>query len=177
VTAGTISINGATAAAVKPSQGLHAIQVAKGTTKFTLNLPAAITTESRPHGSIAVQRGPLHYALDLSRTSKVLKVDPDEARAIDWEFDVASNTSWQYAIDPATLAFHTSTPTSGKLPSPVFDKGGPPLFITAKACPINWAVAGDTFAAPPPENPTCTGAAVNVTLTPYGVCLDVHLAT
>lgn len=48
VTAGTISINGGQAKPVTPSNGLQAVSVAKGTTKFTLNLPAAITVGRWP---------------------------------------------------------------------------------------------------------------------------------
>jgi len=169
VNGGTIAINGGAATAVSPSNGLQAVNCAAGTTKFTLNLPAPITTESRPHGSIAVQRGPLHYAYDIPRTSKILRTDPNEHRAVDYEFDVASGATWQYAIDPSTLTFHNNPPSGGKLPSPIFDSGKSPLTITVKACKVNWSVAGDTFAASPPQSPaSCTGATTTITLAPYG---------
>ncbi|KAF8892910.1 hypothetical protein BD779DRAFT_1765810 [Infundibulicybe gibba] len=167
VVGGTISINGAAAKALSPSNGLQAVPVNAGTTKFVLNLPASITTESRPHGSIAVQRGPLHYAFDISRSQKVLARNSQQSLAVDLEFD--ATTAWQYAIDPATLKFNNAPPASGKLPSPVFDSGKPPLTITATACSIAWSTAGDTFASAPPTNPTCTGAQKTITLTPYGV--------
>ena len=64
VVGGTISINGAAAKALAPSNGLQAVTVNAGRSSFVLDLPANITTESRPHGSIAVHRGPLHYAFD-----------------------------------------------------------------------------------------------------------------
>ncbi|KAL0946134.1 hypothetical protein HGRIS_012399 [Hohenbuehelia grisea] len=166
VVGGTIAINGAAAKAVTPSNGLQAVQVAAGTTKFVLNLPAPITTESRPHGSIAVHRGPLHYAFDIPRSQKVLTRNAQESRAVDLEFDATA--SWQYAIDPATLKFVNKPPASGKLPSPVFDAGQPPVSITVTSCPINWSTAGDTFAAAPPTNPACTGSQRTITLSPFG---------
>ncbi|KAI0675672.1 hypothetical protein C8Q78DRAFT_988207 [Trametes maxima] len=166
VTKGTIAINGGAAKAVSPSNGLHAVSVKAGTTRFTLNLPADITIESRPHGSVAVHRGPLHYAFDIARSQKVLKRNAQQPLAVDLEFDATD--AWQYAIDPSTLTFHGSTPSGGSLPSPVFDAGKPPFTITASACPIDWEVAGDTFAASPPTNPACTGAATNITLWPFG---------
>lgn len=43
VTGGTISVNGGTARAVSPSNGLHSVTVKAGTTKIVLNLPADIT--------------------------------------------------------------------------------------------------------------------------------------
>ncbi|KAL0067433.1 hypothetical protein AAF712_005419 [Marasmius tenuissimus] len=166
VVGGTIAINGAAAQAVKPSNGLQAVPVAAGTTKFVLHLPAQITTESRPHGSIAVHRGPLNYAFDIPRTQTVLKSNPQQPLAKDLQFKAAG--SWQYAIDPSSLKFVNTPPSNGALPSPVFDSGKPPLSITATACLINWPTAGDTFAASPPTNPACTGAKTTITLRPYG---------
>jgi len=43
VVGGTIAINGGAAKAVNPSNGLQAVNVGAGTTKFVLNLPAPIT--------------------------------------------------------------------------------------------------------------------------------------
>ena len=39
--------------------------------------------ESRPHGSVAVHRGPLHYAYDISRSETVLTKNAQEPRAVD----------------------------------------------------------------------------------------------
>ncbi|KAF5313805.1 hypothetical protein D9758_017919 [Tetrapyrgos nigripes] len=166
VVGGTIAINGAAAKALSPSNGLQAVQVSAGTTKFVLNLPAQITTESRPHGSFAVQRGPLHYAFDIPRNQTVLTKNAQEPRAVDLQFEATA--AWQYAIDPSTLKFVNKPPSSGKLPSPVYDSNLPPLSITVTACPITWKTAGSTFASAPPTNPACTGAQKTITLTPYG---------
>ncbi|KNZ81060.1 hypothetical protein J132_03050 [Termitomyces sp. J132] len=163
---GTISINGRAAEALSPSNGLQAVAAAAGTTTFVLNLPAEITTESRPHGSIAVHRGPLHYAFDIARNQTVLARNAKQPLAVDLEFDATA--AWQYAIDPSTLKFSNVPPTSGKLPSPIFDSGMSPLSITVTACPITWEIAGDTFAAAPPTSPACTGGHTTLTLTPFG---------
>ncbi|KAJ7671922.1 hypothetical protein B0H17DRAFT_1084643 [Mycena rosella] len=163
---GTIAINGAAPKAVAPVNGLQAVTVSAGTTTFVLQLPAPITTETRPHGAIAVHRGPLHYAFDIPRTQKVLATNAQQPMAQDLEFDASAK--WQYAIDPTTLKFSSLPPASGTLPSPIFDSGLTPLKITATACLINWAIAAPTFAASPPTNPACTGPATTITLTPYG---------
>ncbi|KAJ8090207.1 hypothetical protein PM082_018797 [Marasmius tenuissimus] len=105
--------------------------------------------ESRPHGSIAVHRGPLNYAFDIPRTQRVLKSNPPQPLAKDLQFKAAG--SWQYAIDPSYLKSVNTPPSYGALPSPVFDSGKPPLSITATACLINWPTAGDTFATSPPK--------------------------
>ncbi|PFH53444.1 hypothetical protein AMATHDRAFT_137444, partial [Amanita thiersii Skay4041] len=166
VTNGTISINNGVAMPVNPSNGLQAVPVNAGSTKLVLNIPAPITTESRPHGSIAVHRGPLHYAFDIPRNQTVLARNAQQPLAVDLEFDATG--AWQYAIDPATLRFNAGFPASGLLPSPVFDAGKPPFTITVKACPVSWSIAGTTFASAPPTNPTCTGSQRDITLWPFG---------
>ena len=183
---GTVTVNGGDAQSVTPGDnGLHAISVGEGTTKIALNLPADITVgtyvlfqmqvmglrevvEDRQNGSVAVHRGPLHYAFDISRSSKVLTRNAEQPMAVDLEFDATE--TWQYAIDTSTLQFHNSPPSSGSLPSPIYDSGLPPMSMTVTACEIEWSVAGDTFASSPPSNPECTGPATNITLWPYGVC-------
>nr|GAT61416.1 predicted protein [Mycena chlorophos] len=163
---GTIAINGGMAKAVAPVNGFHSVAIPAGKTTFALDLPAPITTEARLHGSIAVHRGPLHYAFDIPRQSKVLATDAEQPLATDLQFSATAN--WQYAIDPNTLVFSSTPPASGVLPSPIFDSGLTPLKITATACLIDWAIQAPTFAAVPPTSPTCTGAHTTITLTPYG---------
>lgn len=142
--------------------------------EFTFANHTRALAESRPNGSIAVHRGPLHYAYDIPRTATALATDPLEPRAVDYQFNAAANTTWQWAIDPATLAFHASPPAGGGLPSPVFDAGVPPVSISVLACQVEWDLAGDTFAAPPPASPSCVGEKTNITLWPYGVRYGHH---
>ncbi|CAA7269913.1 unnamed protein product [Cyclocybe aegerita] len=165
VIGGTIAIDGRAAQPVAPVNGLQAVSAKAGTTTFVLTLPAPVTTESRPHGSIAVHRGPLHYAFDIPRSATVLSRSAQQPLAVDLQFDATA--PWQYAIDPATLEFVPDTPAA-TLPSPIFDSGKPPLSITVSACPVSWPIAGDTFAASPPTNPACTGSARTIKLTPFG---------
>ncbi|THH15834.1 hypothetical protein EW146_g4704 [Bondarzewia mesenterica] len=153
--------------ALSPKNGLQAVQAHAGTTKFVLNLPAEITTESRPHGSIAVHRGPLHYAFDIARNQTVLSRNSQESRAVDLQFEATQ--AWQYAIDLTTLKFNNNPPMSGSLPSPIFDSGLPPFTITVTACPIEWTAAGSTFASAPPESSNCVGNTTTITLWPFGM--------
>lgn len=117
----------------------------------------------------------MHFVIDflsttpsiVPRKQTVLTQNAQQSLAKDLEFDATA--AWQYAIDPATLKFVNKPPASGVLPSPVFDSGLSPFTITATACPINWAIAGDTFVSSPPTAPNCTGAQTTITLSPYGV--------
>lgn len=186
VVGGTIAINGGLARALSPSNGLQSVAAGAGTTIFLLNLPAVITvgtttlhllqaqantersvfTENRVRGSVAIHRGPLHYALDITRRTSTIKQNAQQPLAKDLQLDPTS--SWQYAIDPSTVKFVAKSVTS--LPSPVYDSGLPPFSITVSACLISWGTAGDTWTAPVPQSPVaCTGARTTLTLTPYGV--------
>jgi len=161
-----MSINGGSSQSVKAdSNGLQSINVPAGKTTVVLNLPAPITTESRPHGSIAVHRGPLHYAFDIPRNSTVLATNAQQPMAKDFQFEATA--AWNYAIDPSTLKFNQGS-TSGNLPSPIFDSHLPPVSISVTACPITWNTSGSLVATSPPQNPKCTGAQQTITLTPYG---------
>ncbi|KAJ7270086.1 hypothetical protein B0H12DRAFT_824168 [Mycena haematopus] len=167
VTDGTISVNGGPAKAVQGDKnGLHSVDVSAGTTTLVLDLRSDIRIESWPHGSIAVHRGPLHFAFDIPRMERQISVHPLEPRAVDMEF--TPQGAWQFAIDPSTLAFTNTPPPSGVLPSPIYDAGLPPFTLSVSACPIDWPIAGDMFAAQPPENPTCLGVFRNITLWPFG---------
>jgi len=165
VQGGTISVNGGAATAVSPNaNGLQAVSAGAGTTTFVLNLPAPITLESRPHGSVAVQRGPLHYAFDIPRNETVLATNAQQPLAKDLQF--LPTAAWNYAIDTSTLKFNIKTAST--LPSPIFDSHLPPVSISVTACPIAWASTGSLVATSPPTNPACTGAQTTLTLTPYG---------
>ncbi|KAF9055188.1 hypothetical protein BDZ89DRAFT_1152980 [Hymenopellis radicata] len=147
-------------------QGLYTRTIPAGSTSFTLALPAQITIENRLHGSVAVHRGPLNYALDITYTKKIIKNNTLEPRAADYQFDATAD--WNYAIDPSTVEFSNEPPTNGVLPSPIFDEGQPPVTISVMACKVKWALAGDTFAAVPPTSPACLEDPERVVLSPYG---------
>jgi hypothetical protein len=83
------------------------------------------------------------------------------------DFSFTPTGSWNYAIDPSTLAVHTNT-TNSPLPYLVWGTAAQPLSMTATACQINWGVINNAAGNPPPSPATCTGAHTTVTLRPYG---------
>ncbi|KAF9255860.1 hypothetical protein L218DRAFT_883135, partial [Marasmius fiardii PR-910] len=167
VSGGSLSVNNGAKQELSPNEnGLQEVKLKKGKSSLVLEVPAEITVESRPHGSVAIHRGPLNYALDITHTEKVLKVDPHEPHAVDLEYDPIG--TWEYAIDPTQLTFHYDPPVDDVLPSPIFDSGKAPGVIRAIACRIEWPLGGDMFAAHPPENPGCVGENVRIWLEPFG---------
>ncbi|KAG8747097.1 hypothetical protein FRC10_002513 [Ceratobasidium sp. 414] len=164
----SIKVGGAAPKALTPNSTtrLQKVSIPAGTTVISLVLSADITTEERPHGSIAIHRGPFNYALDLPRTSKLLQTTYSvEPRASDYQLDTTGN--WNYAINASTLTFNPAPPNT-QLKSPIFDSGAPPLSISVTGCLVNWTLAGTTFANPPPASPACTGAKTKLTLIPFG---------
>ncbi|KAG7095934.1 hypothetical protein E1B28_006618 [Marasmius oreades] len=163
---GTISINGGQAQLLAPKNGFQSVPIPAGQSKFVLNLTPQITFESRPHGAVAIHRGPLLYSLEITYSSKILKQHPQEPRAADYEFDATSE--WRFAVDPKTAKAVGGAAPGDTLPSPIFDSNKPPVSIEISGCTIDWDEAGQTFANPPPEKPKCNGAVQKLKLTPYG---------
>ncbi|KAJ3821652.1 hypothetical protein F5880DRAFT_1721306 [Lentinula raphanica] len=178
VTDGFIRFSGGKQRQLAPDSesGLIQIEVGAGLTSFVMHVPARISIERRLHGSVAVHRGPLNYALDIPRSEKIIAQDPHEPHAVDLQMEPTG--AWEYAIDSdtATMAFHNEAELdlespwtdSYSLPSPIFDSGKPPVRITVNACSIEWPLAGDMFITSPPEHPRCIGEERMIQLTPFG---------
>ncbi|KAF9255853.1 hypothetical protein L218DRAFT_1008082 [Marasmius fiardii PR-910] len=163
---GTIAINRGQAQSLAPKNGFQSVSIPAGQTNFVLNLTPQITFESRPHGSVAVHRGPLLYSLEVSYSSTILKQNAQEPRAADYQFDPTSE--WRFAVDTKTAKAVGGAASGDKLPSPIFDSNKPPVSIEISGCTIAWEEAGQTFAKAPPEQPKCNGALQTLKLTPYG---------
>ncbi|KAH8825588.1 hypothetical protein DL96DRAFT_1609360 [Flagelloscypha sp. PMI_526] len=165
VEGGSLSINDGPSNTLRPVNGLQRTSIAAGVTTLKLHLPALITTEQRPGGSVAIHRGPLNYAFDIPRSQKIIAQDPTQPNATDLQFTATED--WAYAIDPTTLTFHDANVK--ELPSPIFDSGLSPFKISVIACLVDWKLAGDTYAAdPPPQFNGCLGEKKNITLAPLG---------
>jgi hypothetical protein len=171
--------------------GLQKISLDKGSTTITYCLPSSIRTESRENDTVAVYKGPVLYALDVSNynTSTPPKpyynpefgleyynksYYPPQSR--DWSYH--STSKWNYAIDPSTLAYHASDSSSSSLANPLFGSGAPPGHMTAKACEIDWPMAfnGSVPGYPPTGNvKKCLGGSIEVKLVPYASA-KTHMA-
>jgi hypothetical protein len=170
--------------------GLYKISVKKGTTSIVYTLPSTVRTDSRANETVAVYKGSLLYALEVTNrnTSTLPKPwdNPDYGhetynksyappQSRDWQYH---NTSpWNYAIDMSTLAYHEKS-SSATLPNPIFTAGAPPGYITAKACQIDWPMAfnGSVPGYPPTgDAKKCTGKTVQVKLVPYASA-KTHMA-
>ncbi|KAI4141383.1 MAG: hypothetical protein L6R39_005369 [Caloplaca ligustica] len=183
-----------------PHTGMLAIDLlATGTVQYTFT--ADIRTEDRGNDTISVYHGALLYALDVgfSDTTTTTTVStstfdnlvqnatapiPPQAH----DHYIVNTKPWNIAIDPSTLEFHTSAPTTNatttasdqgeeyELPNPIWAYEAPPGWISAKACEIEWGLEKQVPAPPPAKGErACKGDVREVVLRPYG-SLKVHMA-
>jgi len=189
----SITLNGGASQGVSADSttALHTVNLAKGTNKIELNLDMQIRIENRSNGSVAIHRGPLLYAVDLSyNSSTAASVRSPPAlgfvvNELEAEFhnvpadDLTSTTNttditylytspWNIAIDPSSLVVFDKSSRVASLPYYVWDVGAQPVYMTATACEINWDLYAGDPDWPPASPNTCTGAHFNVTLRPYG---------
>ncbi|KAK5788168.1 hypothetical protein VI817_009126 [Penicillium citrinum] len=160
-----------------PETDLLKVNIPSGTTKFTYHLGMELKTVDRANDTVAVYRGPLLYALHIPyksiagppkfyNTQKEFPAGsyPDEVH----DYTLLNTTEWNVAIDPSTLAYHSGP--DGALPSPTFADGKLPMYITVKACLIDWPLFKDAVPGSPipKEKRTCLGDTFEATLRPYG---------
>ncbi|KAF9263003.1 hypothetical protein L218DRAFT_928652 [Marasmius fiardii PR-910] len=187
----TITVNDGKAAELhaENEHGLHMIQVPKGTTKVHVNLDAPVVIEPRFNGAIAVTRGALNFALELSNNittspgirsaqalANVRRLFPDAPPEFLTPVDnntvdnvILPTSEWRLAIDPSTLTLVDQSATTTSLPEQVWAPGAQPVWFTAQACQIEWGLEKNT-AAPPPQSPVAcaTDERLEVKLVPFG---------
>lgn len=171
-----IKINGASSP-VDPQTSLAKVQVPSGQTTIKYEIGASLRTVSRANDTVAVYQGPILYSLYISPIissgppkfySDPHQAYPDGTYPPEMQDHMMTNgTEWNVAIDPSTLKYHAG---EGSLPSPTFDDGKLPMFITAKACLIDWPLFKDAVPADPPakKDRYCIGRPFDATLRPYG---------
>ncbi|KAK5156997.1 hypothetical protein LTS14_004514 [Recurvomyces mirabilis] len=165
-----------------PVSGLHKISLPKGTSTVLYNLESDVYTESRENDTIAVHKGALLYALEISstNTSTAPKMwnnpgsfyndsyAPPQSK--DWEYH--NTSAWNFAVDPKTLQYHgpDSESPDYALANPIFAPNAPPAYISVMGCLIDWPLAFGSVPGYPPtgEAKKCTAPAQKLRLVPYG---------
>jgi PA14 domain-containing protein/concanavalin A-like lectin/glucanase superfamily protein/glycosyl hydrolase family 127 (putative beta-L-arabinofuranosidase)/glycosyl hydrolase family 2/beta-L-arabinofuranosidase (glycosyl hydrolase family 127)/3-keto-disaccharide hydrolase/putative Ig domain-containing protein len=136
----------------------------------TMNFPMSIQTEVGPEQSVAIDRGPLVYSLEIGENWTVRTPDP-LGLGFD-EFELHPTTPWAYALqlnptNPAASLTFTNFTT----PLNPFDPAQPSARIMANARLVPGWTNGwrGTHAFEPPASPTSsTNPLQAVTLVPFG---------
>ena len=175
-----------------PETGLRTISLLKGQSSITYSLPSSIRTTRRANETVAVYKGALLYALEITNDNTSTPPKPYDNPGFGEEYYNASyappqsrdwqyfNTSaWNYAIDPSTLEYHgPAEGESAGLTNPLFGPGAPPGWISAMGCEIEWPMAfNESVVGFPPVGKAkkCVGEKKEVSLVPYASA-KTHMA-
>lgn len=168
----TISANSLIMVKVKPPSGyLDFPGTWTGTKTISLRLPLSVRLYHGFNDSVAIERGPLVYALKIGAEWRKVKDNPLFA---DWE--VFPTTPWNYALeidreDPEQSLTFEERPVG----SPPFSAQAIPVIARVKGRRLpDWKIAKGA-ADPPPLSPVTSVAQVEqLTLIPYG-CTDLRI--
>jgi len=142
-----------------------------GTTKLALGLPMSVRLYHGFNNAVAIERGPLVYALKIGAEWKKVKDNPQFA---DWEVD--PTTPWNYALEidrdqPSRSVTFEEYP----LGLPPFSAESWPLIAKVKGRRYSGWGLEKGAAAPPPAGPVQSTAPLEeLTLVPYG-CTDLRI--
>ncbi|KAL8949837.1 MAG: hypothetical protein Q9222_004077 [Ikaeria aurantiellina] len=174
-----------------PHTGMIALPLLE-TGSVTYTLDTAIRTEDRGNDTVSVYHGALLYALDVGFDDAIVPDSLQTSNDYDnytittinnkthntippmsaHDHNITATKSWNVAIDPSTLEFHTE----GEVGSPVWAYESPPGYITVKACAIEWGWEKGLPMRPPLRGErACKGGVEERVLRPYG-SLKVHMA-
>lgn len=155
-----------------------------GDTTVTVRLPMQPRVTTRYNGALAVERGPLVYALRIGETWTRVNADKPHRELPHGDFEVRPSTPWNYAllVDPArpneSLRF-TEQPVGAR----PFSPEGAGMVATVRARPLpHWKIENgwaaeiaptDVAWATPPSTPSMQGTE-EVQLIPYG-CTNIRI--
>ena len=155
----SIAVNGAKLSGVRPGS-FHVVERQwKPGDSVELVFPMKPRTSRWYNQSVAVERGPLVFALKIGEDWKKHK---DRPQAPDWE--VHPTTPWNYAL--ALEDFNVEEKPVGDFP---FSPEGAPVLLQAKGRRLpGWTIVNDSAAPPPPSPVTSSEPEEKITLIPYG---------
>ncbi len=145
-----------------------------GTKTIILTLPMAPRIHEGQGGAVAIERGPLVYALGIEAEWRKFR-DRKGIPFADWE--VYPRSAWNYAIavdrEHPEKSVRFAEHIVGSEP---FSLKGAPVVATIKARRLpGWSIVR-AAAAPPPESPVASESPLEeITLVPYG-CTDLRIS-
>jgi hypothetical protein len=146
-------------------------QWAAGTHTISVRLPMPVTLYSGDNGAVAIERGPLVYALRIGTEWKKLKGQEPFA-----DYEVFPTTPWNYALQvdrehPETSITFETRPV-GERP---FAQDEAPIVAHVKGRRLPGWTLEKNAAAPPPRSPLSSAEPLeDLTLIPYG-CTELRV--
>ena len=151
-----------------------------GTTELTVRLPMLPRSSRRYRNALAIERGPLVYALKVGEQWRRMNEDLPCREEPHADYEVLPTTPWQYALE-----FDTSRPDAsirfsehalGECP---FSPEGAPVTATVQGRLIRWNLqhgwAGNTPTSPVEPERYASDELETLSLIPYG-CTNLRIA-
>ncbi len=149
----------------------------QGTQQFRLTLPMSPALVDRPNGAVAVERGPLVYALQIGEDWRRVHTDLPHRELPHADWEVYATTPWNYALalDRKHLD-HAVTFERRPMSELPFSPHNAPVIAHVHGARIDGWQAQDGFASPPPAGPvTADHPQESLILLPYG-CTNLRVA-
>lgn len=176
----TLAVNGSAPEHAAPGTFHKLEREWQGRTEIVLRFPMRLSVQPRPHGSVAIERGPLVYALGIGEEWRAVpplnRSAPTHDERVAHDYEVHPTTPWNYALaldrerPDASITFDMR-PVGERPFSP--DHAPITARVRGRQIPV-WRLAHGA-AAPPPPGPVQSEEAVQeLTLLPYG-CTNLRV--
>ncbi len=149
----------------------------EGDDRILLRLPMRARASRRYNNAIAVERGPLVYALKLGEEWKRVNTDQPHREMPHGDWEVYPTTSWNYALDLSEKTLEQDIEFSehamGKMP---FSPEGAPVSARVKGMLLAlWKMENGSAGELPRSPVQAEGPLKELTLIPYG-CTNIRIA-
>lgn len=172
----TLGLGGGALQSLKPGTFHRELREWNGTTEIALKLPMRAVVSRRHRDAIAIERGPLVYALRMGEAWKQVNADKPHRELPHGDFEVRPTTPWNYALmvdesDPSTNVAFTERPI-GAVP---FSPEGAGVVAHAKGRKLpEWRLEGGWAGETPPSPQKSAEPIEEVSLIPYG-CTNIRI--
>lgn len=159
--------------ATHPAAGAFArvARVWQAPTTLTLTFPMTARVTPRPRGAVAIERGPLVYALPIGEDWRRVNANQPGRELPHGDWEVFPTTPWNYALAPQEEITVQEHPLGDR----PFSPDGAPVSLTVTGYPApGWGMEDGSAQETPLELPPTDEPPTTLTLIPYG-CTNLRV--